>query len=306
MQATLATSLEFRGTGLHSGRPVRLAVRPAPSDHGIVFLRRDLPAARGVFPAHWEMVEQTPLCTRLRNDAGETVSTVEHLMAALSGLGLHNALVEVDGPELPILDGSSAPFVQKLLRSGRIVQAAPLRVLRVRRPVAVIRGEAMAQLSPADRCIMEFEIDFTDAAIGRQHARLDLAGATFLRELADSRTFCRAADVEAMRTSGLALGGTLENAVVVDGERVLTPGGLRHGDEPVRHKMLDAVGDLALAGMPVLGHYTGRYAGHALTNALLRALFAQPEAFEIVTATPAMLRVLPGTALHSDELALTA
>ncbi len=306
MQTTLARSAEFRGTGLHTGRPVRLTVRPAPRDHGVVFVRRDLPANRRRFPARWDLVEQTPLCTRLRNAQGETLSTIEHLMAALAGLGIHNALVELDGPELPILDGSSAPFLRKLAAAGRKTVAAPLPVLRVLREVEVRRGEATARLEPFEGAVVEFEIAFADSAIGRQRRRIDLAGNAFQRELADSRTFCRHADVAAMQSAGLALGGTLENAVVVDGAEVLTPGGLRHRDEPVRHKMLDAVGDLALAGAPILGRYVGRYAGHALTNALLRELFASPDAYEVVPATQAMLRALPGDAASREGLALIA
>lgn len=293
MQATIARAETFRGPGLHSGATVQLAIRPAPAGHGIVFRRLDLVPAVDI-PARWDHVQPSRLCTLLSDGHGTTISTVEHVMAALSGTGIHNALVTVDGPEVPILDGSAAPFARAILRAGIRRQDAPLRAIRVLRPVEVRDGEAFARLAPADHLQIDFRIDFADAAIGHQQKRLDLANGSFLRELADSRTFCRKADVDAMRRNGLALGGTYLNAVVVDGARVLSPGGLRHPDEPVRHKMLDAVGDLALAGGPLLARYQGHRAGHAMTNRLLRALFADPAAWRWETCSAALERRLPG------------
>lgn len=292
MQTTIAQKAQFRGVGLHSGAAVRLAILPAPADHGIVFVRTDLGGAR--IPALWDHVTPSQLCTLLDNGQGATVSTVEHVMAALSGTGINNALVEVNGPEVPILDGSAAPFVQGILEAGLRQQATPLRAIRVLRPVEVQMGEGFARLSPADHLEMHFDITFTDAAIGHQEKSLDMANGSFVHELMDSRTFCRQADVVRMQQNGLALGGTYLNAVVIDGDKVLSPGGLRHRDEAVRHKMLDAVGDLALAGAPLLARYTGHRAGHAMTNQLLRALFAQPDAWEWVTLTPDMESRLPG------------
>lgn len=293
MQTTIAQKAQFRGVGLHSGAAVRLAILPAPMDHGIVFVRTDLGGAR--IPARWDRVTPSQLCTLLDNGQGATVSTVEHVMAALSGTGFNNAVVEVNGPEVPILDGSAAPFVQGILEAGLRQQVdAPLRAIRVLRPVEVHMGEGFARLSPADHLEMHFDIDFSDAAIGRQEKRLDMANGSFVHELMDSRTFCRQADVVQMQKNGLALGGTYLNAVVIDGDKVLSPGGLRHSDEAVRHKMLDAVGDLALAGAPLLARYTGHRAGHAMTNKLLRALFAQPDAWEWVILTPDMESRLPG------------
>ncbi len=274
MQMTLASVADFRGAGLHSGLPARLTLRPAPADHGIVFVRTDRGGVR--LPARWDAVVPSRLCTVLKGAGDVTVSTIEHVMAALAGTGVTNALVEIDGPEVPILDGSAAPFVAGILRAGLTAQDTPLRAIRVLHPVEVQDGAAWARLSPADRLTMDFVIDFADAAIGHQEKHLDMANGTFVRELMDSRTFCRQADVDAMRMNGLALGGTYLNAVVVDGDRVLSPGGLRHADEAVRHKMLDALGDLALAGAPLLASYTGNRAGHAMTNRLLRALFATP------------------------------
>ena len=238
--------------------------------------------------------------TLLRGPDGTTISTIEHIMAALAGTGVHNVRIELDGPEVPILDGSSAAFVSGILGAGLAQQDAPLRAIRVLKPVEVRQGEAFARLVPADHLEMEFAIDFADPAIGAQTKRLDLANGAFVRELMDSRTFCRRADVEAMQSNGLALGGTYFNAVVFDGDRVLSPGGLRHDDEPVRHKMLDAVGDLALAGAPLLARYSGNRAGHAMTNRLLRALFAAPDAWEWVTVTPSMQDQLPGAGVVAE------
>jgi UDP-3-O-[3-hydroxymyristoyl] N-acetylglucosamine deacetylase len=253
------------------------------------------------------MVEHAPLCTRLVDDTGVSVSTVEHLMAALWGCGVHNATIEVSGPEVPILDGSAAPFAQAILAAGVRRLAAPVRALRVRRTVEVVgRDGASAMLEPGEGLSIAFEIDFPDAAIGRQRRTLDMANGAFVRELCDSRTFCRSADVGSMRAAGMALGGTLDNAVVVEGERVLTPGGLRHPDEPVRHKMLDALGDLALAGAPLLGAYTGRRAGHALTNRLLHALFDTPDAVEWIECDPDCERRLPGMGVSLADLAAVA
>ena len=293
MQATLKSKAVFSGVGLHSGAPSRLEIHPAPAGFGIVFRRVDLTPSVDI-PARWDHVTPSKLCTLLDDGNGVTLSTVEHVMAALAGAGIHNALVTVDGPEVPILDGSAAPFVRGILAAGIRMQAMPLRAIRVLRPVEVREGDAWARLTPADHLEIDFEIEFADAAIGHQEKVLDMANGAFLRELADSRTFCRQSDVEAMRRNGLALGGTYLNAVVVDGARVLSPGGLRHADEAVRHKMLDATGDLALAGAPLLARYTGYRAGHAMTNRLLRALFADPTAWEWVICSDEMEGRLPG------------
>jgi UDP-3-O-[3-hydroxymyristoyl] N-acetylglucosamine deacetylase len=220
---------------------------------------------------------------------------------------VHNALVEIDGPEVPILDGSSAPFVRGIMQRGLRRLHAPVRVLEVLKEVTVTDGEASATLSPADTLTIDFEIDFVDGAIGHQHKSLVMENGSFARELCDSRTFCRQADVDAMQSNGLALGGAPgENAVVFDGDAVLSPGGLRHADEPVRHKMLDALGDLALAGAPIMGRYTGVRAGHSLTNTLLRKLFATPGAVRMVVCDDAAATRLPGHGLVWDEIPAVA
>ena len=302
LQTTVKNSVSFSGTGLHSGKPATLTVCPASAEYGIWFRRTDL-SGNTLVPARWDVVvEGAALCTRLRNSADVEVSTVEHIMAALAGCGIHNALVEVDGPEVPILDGSARPFVEGLMRVGTQVLNAPVRAFEVLKTIEVRQGEAVARLEPSSSLFIDFKIEFEDAAIGNQGKTLSLSNGNFVRELCDSRTFCRQSDVDAMRANGLALGGTMENAVVVDGAKVLSPGGLRHDDEAVRHKMLDALGDLALAGAPVLGRYTGFRAGHALTNQLLRALFADPDAFRMITCSSDTAACLPGAGLHKSDL----
>ncbi|MDT8329035.1 MAG: UDP-3-O-acyl-N-acetylglucosamine deacetylase [Roseovarius sp.] len=298
MQRTITHPVTFQGVGLHSGQPATVTLCPAPAGAGIVFRRVDLAMARNRIPALWHLVEHMPLCTRLVNDDGVSINTVEHVMAALVGCGIHNALVDVDGPEVPILDGSAEPFVIGILAKGLCLLGEPVRALRVLRRIDARRGGSWACLMPHDTLRIEFDIAFEDAAIGVQTKSLDMANGSFVRELSNSRTFCRKADVERMHANGLALGGTLENAVVVEGGQVLSPGGLRHADEAVRHKMLDALGDLGLAGLPILGHYHGFCAGHALTNALLHRLFADADNYEVILCPPDIDARLPGVGLH--------
>lgn len=304
MQTTLKGAVRFLGVALHSGRTVRLAVHPAPAHSGIVFERidLDLPRAQRSVTVGPDALIESPLCTRIGNADGVTVSTIEHLMAALAGCGIHNVRITLDGPEVPILDGSARPFVQAFLAAGLRRSRAPLQAIRVLRPVEVRAGDAFARLEPAPHLSIAFEIDFPDAAIGRQSGDLAMVNGAFVRELSDSRTFCRQADVDAMRASGLALGGTYDNAVVVEGARVLSPGGLRHADEPVRHKMLDAMGDLAVAGAPILGRYTGHRAGHTLTGRLVRALLADPATHVRVTLAADQAHALPGAGLVAADL----
>jgi UDP-3-O-[3-hydroxymyristoyl] N-acetylglucosamine deacetylase len=305
MQATLRHAVQFSGVGLHTGRLVRMVVHPQAANMGLWFARSDRPEAP-LIPARFDAVPHSRLCTKLVGEDGSEVSTVEHLMAALAGCGIHNALIEVDGPELPILDGSAAPFVRAFLAAGIQRQRAPIHAIEVLRTITVTVDEARATLAPGEGLVMEFDIDFADAAIGRQRRVANLANGRFVRELCDSRTFCRKADVDAMHAAGLALGGTYENAVVVDGDVVLSPGGLRHADEAVRHKMLDALGDLALAGAPILGRYTGVRAGHMLTNQLLRRLFSTPGAWRVVECTAEQAARLPGMGVTGADLAHVA
>jgi len=271
-----------------------MAVRPAPGGYGIWFRRIDVDSGDNMIPARWDAVVASRLCTKLANGDGVSVSTVEHLMAALEGCGIRNALIEIDGPEVPVLDGSAAPFVAAFLGCGVRTQNAPVKAIRVLQHVEVREGAAVARIEPADELVIEFSIDFADVAIGIQEKSLSMVNGAFIEELCDSRTFCRRSDVESMRSVGLALGGTLENAVVVDDDKVLNPGGLRHPDEAVRHKMLDALGDLALAAYPILGRYTGISSGHALNNRLVRELLSRPRAFRLVPCDSRIAERLPG------------
>jgi UDP-3-O-[3-hydroxymyristoyl] N-acetylglucosamine deacetylase len=279
MQATLRRSIGFSGIGLHSGKIVTITLRPAAADTGIRFCRIDVTDRDQIIVARYDQVVDTRLCTRIGNADGVSVGTIEHLMAALAATGVDNVLVDIDGPEVPVLDGSAKPFFERIAHVGLAFTGAPRRVLRVLEAVTVEHGGAAASLLPAAGFALDFTIEFPEPAIGRQALSLDLTRDSFLRELADCRTFARLAEIEALRKAGLALGGDLTNAVVVDGDRVLNAGGLRRPDEFVRHKMLDAVGDLALAGAPILGRYVGHRAGHDMTNRLLHALFARPQAF---------------------------
>ncbi len=306
MQTTLQSAVTFEGFGLHTGAPARMVLRPVGANTGIVFRRTDIAGRDGILPAVWDQVVVSPLNTRLQNSAGVMVSTIEHIMAALAGCGVHNALVELEGPEVPIMDGSAAAFVKGILRHGVVHLDAPLKAIKILRDVSVTLGNAKAVLSPATSLQIDFTIDFADGAIGRQTKVLNMANGSFVRELCDSRTFCRAADVDAMHAAGKALGGTLDNAVVIDGDAVLTPGGFRHGDEAVRHKMLDALGDLYTAGAPILGRYTGMKAGHAVTNALLHKLFEQPDAWTYVNCDTQIAARLPGVGVTSADLVAVA
>ena len=302
VQTTLKSIVSFDGTGLHTGQPAKLVLRPAPANTGIVFRRIDVTVPGNLLPAKWDHVVVSPLNTRLTNHAEVTVSTIEHLMAALAGTGVHNVMIDIDGPEVPIMDGSAAAFVRGIVQAGLTRHAAPLYAIEILRDVSVEDGLAVASLSPATSLQIAFDIDFADAAIGHQEKTLNMANGAFVRELCDSRTFCRDSDVELMRANGLALGGTLENAVVVDGDKVLSPGGLRHADEAVRHKMLDALGDLYTAGAPILGRYNGTRAGHAMTNRLLQALFADPTAWRMVRCDAKIAARLPGVGVSKADL----
>jgi len=306
LQTTLKSPVSFTGTGLHSGRAVRIRVLPASAEYGIWFHRTDVRDRNPLVPARWDAVSNTELNTRISNEDGVSVSTIEHLMAALSGCGILNALIEIDGPEVPLMDGSSAEFVSAFLARGIRRLNAPVWAIKVLKPVTVRHGDAEVTLAPSDELEIDYEIEFSDAAIGRQEKRLNMANGAFVRELCDSRTFCRQADIDAMRDRGLIAGGSVTSAVVVDGDRVMTPGGMRHADEPVRHKMLDALGDLALAGAPILGRYTGSKAGHAMTNRLLRALFADPSAYAMVECDGATVARLPGAGLRRIDTARIA
>ena len=276
MQKTLKAPIHCRGIGLHSGAHVEMVLRPAAPDSGIRFYRSD---RNTEIVADWRNVVESPLCTTLTNSKGVSVGTVEHLMAALAGLEVDNVTVELDGPEIPVMDGSASPFVFLIDCAGLTEQDAPRRVIRVLKPVSVGTPGKSAVLAPSDRFAVSFAIDFASSAIRRQELTLSPCPATFKQELSAARTFGFLDEVERMREAGLARGGSLDNAVVVAGDRVLNEEGLRYVDEFVRHKMLDAIGDLYLAGAPLLGHFHGTRSGHALNRQLLAALFADRTAW---------------------------
>ena len=287
-QQSLRTAIGCVGIGVHSGARVSLGLHPAPADHGIVFRRTDL--GRDI-PARYDHVVDARLATTLGlpDDSSVRVGTVEHVLAALAGLGIDNALITLDGPEVPILDGSAAPFAFLIDCAGTAELDAPRRLMAPRRVVRVEDGAAFAELRPvaaADGLDMRLSIAFDASAIGRQEIALRLAPETFRAELAPARTFALAAEVAQLREAGLAQGGSLDNAVVVDGARVLNPGGLRMEREFARHKLLDAVGDLALAGFGICGRFVAHRTGHALNNRLLRAAFADPGCWEPAGQAP--------------------
>jgi UDP-3-O-[3-hydroxymyristoyl] N-acetylglucosamine deacetylase len=287
-QRTLRAAIDCVGVGLHSGRRVTMVLAPAPAGTGVVFRRADLPGRPAISARHDRVVD-TRMCTVLGDptDPELRVGTVEHVLAALAGLGVGNAIIEVDGPEVPILDGSAADIVFLIGCAGVVEQDEAATVIEVLRPVRVEHGRAFAELRPGrDTLDLAMSIDFEAAAIGRQALTLRLTPESFRRDLADSRTFALADEVGRLREMGLALGGNLANAVVVEGARVLNPTGLRHADEFVRHKMLDAVGDLSLAGAPLRGRFIGHCSGHALNNRLLRDLFASPANWRAVATEP--------------------
>ena len=277
-QRTLAASIGCVGIGLHSGVRIELELQPAPADTGIVFRRTDLGAD---VEARFDRVSDTRLCTVLCDPAAPhvRVGTVEHVMAALSACGIDNAIVALDGPEVPVFDGSAAPFVFLIDCAGTVELDAPSRVIEVLHPVRVSDGASFAELRPANGFELSVSIDFAAEAIGSQALSMQLSETSFRKELASARTFAMSADIAGLQAAGLARGGSLQNAVVVDGARVLNPGGLRMTDEFVRHKMLDAVGDLSMAGAMLNARFVAHRPGHALNNKLLRALFADRSAW---------------------------
>ncbi|HEY9217469.1 MAG TPA: UDP-3-O-acyl-N-acetylglucosamine deacetylase [Phenylobacterium sp.] len=278
-QHTVKGPAILSGVGVHTGALVRMAVRPAGPDTGIVFVRTDVTDRDNRVPATGEAVVKTQLGTVIGNAAGVTVSTIEHLMAALAMLGVDNAAVELDGPEMPIMDGSAQPFVEVLDRVGLRRQEAPRRYIEILEKVEFVDGDKRATLEPAAGFEVAFEIAFASKAIGRQRVDLAMDEAAFRNELANCRTFGFLHEVEALRAMGLARGGSMENAVVIEGDRILNPEGLRRRDEFVRHKALDAIGDLYVLGGPIIGRFEGVLAGHGINNAVVRALLAAPHAW---------------------------
>jgi UDP-3-O-[3-hydroxymyristoyl] N-acetylglucosamine deacetylase len=266
-----------RGIGVHSGARVAMVLHPAPADSGIMFRRTDRGGA--CVAAHWRNVQESPLCTTLTNREGVSVATVEHLLAAFAGAEIDNVIVELDGPEVPVMDGSAEPFLFLIERAGIVEQDAPRRAIKVLKPVRVADEDSAAALEPDVTFNVSFEIDFSSQRVRRQDIALSIDAETFKADLARARTFGFLEEVERLRAAGLARGGSLDNAVVVSDGKVLNSGGLRYADEFVRHKVLDAVGDLYLAGGPIVGHFHGVRSGHAMNRRLLETLFADSTAW---------------------------
>ena len=279
LQHTLAGAAVCSGIGVHSGEPTQVVVRPAPADTGIVFVRTDITGRDNRVEALASNVANTELNTEIANEAGVAVSTIEHLMAALAALSIDNAVIEIDAREVPIMDGSAQPFIALLDRAGRRTQDAARRFIEILRPVEVVVGDKRAALLPAAGFAVDFELVYDNPVIGRQRVALEVDEASFRRELARARTFGFMHEVEYLQSKGLARGGSLDNAVVIEGETILNPEGLRMEREFVRHKALDAVGDLYTLGAPILGRFESVRGGHALNNALCRELLAQPDAW---------------------------
>ena len=298
-QRTIKNVIRATGVGLPSGNKVVLTLRPAAPDTGIVFRRVDLDPVVEI-PAAGELVSETTLCTGLSRD-GAKVQTVEHLMSALAGLGIDNLYVELSAPEVPIMDGSSGPFVFLLQSAGIVEQDAPKRFIRIRRPIEVREGDKIARFEPYDGFRLGFTVQFDHPAIpqSQSRAQVEFSTGNYIREVSRARTFGFMRDLEYMRERNLGLGGSMDNAIVLDEFRVLNDDGLRYANEFVRHKILDAVGDLYLAGRPILGAFEGYKSGHALNNKLVRALLANRESWEEVT----FARTAPPPVVYGEPVA---
>ena len=283
-QITLKAPATLSGIGVHSGNPVAITLHPAPANHGIAFLRTGMPTGNDrLIKAHHACVSATELCTVIGDVESGAVATIEHLMSALYGLGIDNVLVEIDGPEMPILDGSALPYVQAIDAVGTAQCGAGRRWIKVLRSVRIEVGRAFAELRPIDRGFrLDVEIDFENPVIGRSRKAMDLTPAAYRREIAPARTFGMMKDVERYWKAGFALGASLDNTVAVGETAVVNPEGLRFSDEFVRHKFLDAVGDLALAGLPLQGAYRSYCGGHRMNVGILEALFADRANYAIV------------------------
>jgi UDP-3-O-[3-hydroxymyristoyl] N-acetylglucosamine deacetylase len=286
-QKTLRRRVSLSGIGVHSAALVSIHLCPAEPDSGIAFLRTNRPGHLDAeIPARSVAVASTELCTVLGDPQGASVGTVEHLLAALAGLGIDNALVEIDGPEVPVMDGSARVFVEAIDQAGMAVQDAPRRFIRVDRPVRVEIGSAFAEFRPHPKSRLEISIDYDCAVVGRQALTVDLSPKTFRREIAAARTYGYVRDVERLWAAGFALGSSLENSIVIGDGAIINPEGLRYPDEFVRHKVLDTIGDLALAGMPIQGLYRSHKGGHKLNAAALSTLLQRSDAFTVVTELP--------------------
>lgn len=284
-QRTVASIASVTGIGVHSGASASLTVKPAAADTGIVFVRTDITDRDNIVPARWNTVIDTRLCTVIGNAAGVTVSTIEHLMSALAAFSIDNAIIEIDGPETPIMDGSADAFVMMIENAGIATLPVKRRAIRILKDISFTDGDKEARFYPANRACFSFEIDFASKAVGYQKYSFELSEDTFAAEISRARTFGFLHEVEALRKAGLARGGSLDNAIVIDGDTVMNEDGTRFKNEFVRHKILDSIGDLFLAGMPIIGHFHGIKAGHMMNNKILHVLMQNPDAYEVVDMT---------------------
>ena len=287
LQKTLKAPIHCTGVGLHSGIKAAMTLRPAPANTGVVFRRLDVEGAPVEIQADWKNSIESALCTVLTDGNGTTIMTIEHLMSALAGCSVDNVIVDIIGPEVPIMDGSAAPFVFLIECAGTIEQLAPRRFVKVLKSIHVEQGQASADLEPGDGFSVDFTIDFASKAIARQTTTVAVEPGSFKTEISRARTFGFLAEVDQLRAAGRALGGSLENVIVIDGDKVMNEGGLRYPDEFVRHKALDAIGDLYLAGSPILGRFAGVRSSHALNRRALEALFRDSSAWCYVTLAEA-------------------
>ncbi len=305
-QKTLRNSISCTGVGLHGGYSINMKLNPAPVNTGIMFVRKDVDEDVSEIPARFDSVSDLIMCTTIENDAGVKVATVEHLMAALSGCGVDNVIVELDGPEVPVMDGSSAPFVFLIECADVVDQEEPRRYIKILKEIEVTEGNAKAVLAPSDNISVSFEIDFDNPRIGKQNCSFSLRNGTFKNELCRARTFGFLSEFEKLKEMGLAKGGSLDNAIVLSGPDILNEEGLRYDDEFVRHKALDAVGDLYLAGAPIIGQFYGFRSGHALNNKLLHTLLADKDAWCYTTEAPIRIGNVGGAYWPSQQAAAPA
>ncbi|MBI5674973.1 MAG: UDP-3-O-acyl-N-acetylglucosamine deacetylase [Nitrospirae bacterium] len=292
-QNTIRKEVIIRGTGLHTGREINLVLKPAPRDAGIVFIRTD--KGNREIKANVRSVSDTAFATTLAAD-GVRVGTVEHLLSALSGLNIDNAYIELDGPEVPIMDGSAMPFVNMITNAGMAKQAKRVSCLRILEPIVVIEGTCQIAVTPYEGTRITHRVSYTHPAFGEQRMGIDITGTNFINELAPARTFGFLRDVEMLRARGLARGGSLENAIVLGDKEVINKGKLRFRDEFVRHKILDVVGDISLLGMPLYGHIIANKSGHTLSIKLLKKILLSKRSWEIISETPAVSPALGLTA----------
>jgi len=282
MQHTLRKTAKLSGIGLHSGKEINMVLIPEAENHGIVFVRSDLPEGENVIPALWNSVVDTQLCTVIGNEHGASVGTIEHLMSALRGLGVDNLRIEIDGAEVPAMDGSAMPFVNLIDEVGTKAQTLPRRMIRVLKEVSVNDGDKRVTLSPDESCSFVGEIEFDHDKIGKQRFGTQLVNGNFRHDIAEARTFGFYHEAQWLRSQGLGLGGSLDNAIILDTDGIMNPDGLRFSNEFIRHKLLDAIGDLYLAGGQILGMYDSAKAGHAINNAILHELFSDDTNWEYV------------------------